>query len=202
VSNHFHEPFVVVVEIPKGSRNKYEMDHDTGRLRLDRTLFTSTQYPADYGFVDETLGRDGDPLDALLLVGQPTFPGCEVSVRAVAMYCMSDEDGPDEKILCVPAKDPRYDAITDLEDISKYDLLEITHFFDVYKDLEPGKSVEGSRWEGAEAAYNEIERSQRRHVDHTGDMSSGPGRPSRRNPRLSPAASAPHGYHHRRASAR
>ncbi|WP_413802152.1 inorganic diphosphatase [Streptomyces iranensis] len=157
--------FNVVVEIPQGSRNKYEMDHEAGRIRLDRTLFTSTQYPADYGYIDHTLGRDGDPLDALVLTGEPTFPGCTVQCRAIGMFCMSDEHGPDEKVLCVPAHDPRYAEVQDIGDVSEFDRLEITHFFEVYKDLEPGKSVEGSHWEGREKAYAEIDASRKRATD-------------------------------------
>ena len=153
------DSFDVTVEIPKGSRNKYEMDFNVGRIRLNRTLFTATQYPADYGYIEGTLGRDDDPLDALVLVGAPTFPGCQVRARAIAMYCMSDEKGPDEKVLCVPADDPRYSHIQDIHDVSEFDRREITHFFEVYKDLEPGKSVEGSRWEGRDATYDEVEAS-------------------------------------------
>ena len=156
------DSFDVVVEIPEGSRNKYEMDFEAGRIRLDRTLFTATQYPADYGYIEGTLGRDGDPLDALVLVGSPTFPGCQIRARAIGMYCMTDEKGPDEKVLCVPAHDPRHTNVRDIADIPEFDRLEITHFFEVYKDLEPGKSVEGSHWEGRDAAYAEIEASRER----------------------------------------
>ncbi len=95
--------FDVVVEIPKGHRNKYEMDHKTGRIRLDRTLFTATSYPADYGFIEDTLGRDGDPLDAMVLVDEPTFPGCVIRCRPIGMFRMTDEHGPDDKVLCLPA---------------------------------------------------------------------------------------------------
>ena len=98
--------FDVTVEIPKGSKNKYEVDHETGRIRLDRTLFTSTAYPADYGFIEGTLGQDGDPLDALVLVSEPTFPGCLIECRAIAMFRMTDEAGGDDKVLCVPASRP------------------------------------------------------------------------------------------------
>lgn len=157
--------FDVIVEIPEGSRNKYEMDHELHRIRLDRLLFTSTKYPADYGYIEHTLGRDGDPLDALVIVGEPTFPGCVIECRAVGMFCMRDEAGPDEKILCVPAHDPRYADLQDIGDISAFDRLEITHFFEVYKDLEPGKSVEGSHWEGRAQAYAEIDASRTRAVD-------------------------------------
>ncbi len=151
--------FDVTIEIPKGSRNKYEVDHETGRIRLDRTLFTATQYPADYGFIDRTLGEDGDPLDALVIVSEPTFPGCLITARAVAMFRMTDEAGGDDKVLCVPADDPRQDHITDIDDVSEYYLLEIKHFFEVYKSLEPGKSVDGAEWVGRAEAESEITRS-------------------------------------------
>jgi inorganic pyrophosphatase len=130
--------FDVLVEIPKGSRNKYEVDHETGRIRLDRTLFTATQYPADYGYIEDTLGQDGDPLDALvLLTGEPTFPGCLIRCRAIGMYRMTDEAGGDDKVLCVPATDPRQEHMRDINHLPKFDRLEIEHFFTVYKDLEP-----------------------------------------------------------------
>ena len=154
--------FDVLVEIPKGQRNKYEVDHKTGRIRLDRTLFTATQYPADYGYIEGTLGRDDDPLDALVIVGAPTFPGCLIRARAIGMFCMTDEKGPDEKVLCVPAQDPRYTHIQDLSDVPDFDRREITHFFEVYKALEPGKSVADPHWEGRDATYAEIEASRAR----------------------------------------
>lgn len=138
--------FDVTVEIPKGQRNKYEIDHLTGRIRLDRMLFTSTQYPSDYGYIEDTLGEDGDPLDALVLLDSPTFPGVVINCRAIGMFHMRDESGGDDKILCVPAKDPRVTHIQSLEDVSEFDRLEIQHFFQTYKDLEPGKSVEGAHW--------------------------------------------------------
>ncbi|MFI6582347.1 inorganic diphosphatase [Embleya sp. NPDC050493] len=148
--------FDVVVEIPAGSRNKYEMDRRTGRIRLDRMLFTSTAYPADYGFVHRTLGGDGGPLDVLVLLDEPTFPGCLIRCRTVGMFVMSDEKGPDEKVLCVPARDPRKQPIQDIGDVPAFQLNEIAHFFEVYKDLERGKSVDGSHWEGRDAAEKEI----------------------------------------------
>jgi len=148
--------FDVIIEIPKGQRNKYEMDHDTGRLRLDRMLFTSTRYPADYGFIEGTLGEDGDPLDALVLLEEPTFPGCVITCRAIGMFRMRDEKGGDDKILCVPARDPRVAHLRDIDQVPEFDKLEIKHFFEVYKEIEPGKSVEGATWAGRAAAEAEI----------------------------------------------
>ena len=151
--------FDVTVEIPKGQRNKYELDHATGRIRLDRMLFTSTRYPADYGYIEETLGMDGDPLDALVLLEEPTFPGCLITCRAIGMFRMTDEAGGDDKVLTVPATDPRMAHLLDINDVSEFDRLEIQHFFETYKDLEPGKSVEGAHWAGREQAEREINRS-------------------------------------------
>ncbi len=133
------ETVTVVVEIPKGSRNKYEYDPETGAMVLDRMLFTSMQYPADYGFIQGTLAADGDPLDALVLVGEPTFPGCRIRARPVGLFRMRDEKGPDEKILCVPLRDPMWSHVRDLADLPPNLLNEIEHFFAVYKDLEGHK---------------------------------------------------------------
>jgi inorganic pyrophosphatase len=160
--------FDVTIEIPKGSRNKYEVDHETGRIRLDRRLFTSTMYPADYGFVEDTLGEDGDPLDALVLLDEPTFPGCLIKCCAIGMFRMTDEAGGDDKLLCVPASDPRVEHLRDIHHVSEFDRLEIQHFFEVYKDLEPGKSVEGASWVGRTEAEAEIEKSYKRFKDHGG----------------------------------
>jgi len=127
--------FDVTIEIPKGQRNKYELDHATGRIRLDRMLFTSTRYPDDYGFIEGTLGEDGDPLDALVLLEEPTFPGCLIRCRALGMFRMRDEAGGDDKVLCVPAGDQRASWRQDIDDVSEFHRLEIQHFFEVYKDL-------------------------------------------------------------------
>jgi inorganic pyrophosphatase len=148
--------FDVVIEIPKGTRNKYEMDHETGRIRLDRMLFTSTRYPADYGFVEDTLADDGDPLDALVILDEPTFPGCLIRCRAIGMFRMRDEKGADDKVLCVASTDPRMATLTDISDVSHFDRLEIQHFFEVYKELEPGKQVEAATWVDRAAAEAEI----------------------------------------------
>ncbi len=145
----------VVVEIPKGSRNKYEMDHDTGEVFLDRMLFTSMQYPADYGFITETLGSDGDPLDALVFVGESTFPGCHIRVRPIGLFRMTDEKGEDEKVLCVPLRDPMWSHVDGLEGIPQPLLDEIEHFFQVYKDLE-GHKVETDGFEEKGAALSVI----------------------------------------------
>ncbi len=145
---------VVFVEVPSGSRNKYEYDQASGTVMLDRRLFVSMSYPADYGFIEGTLGEDGDPLDALVLVSEPTFPGCRIAVRVVGVFHMSDEKGPDEKVLCVPLKDPAWLRVADVHDIPPELRNEIEHFFQVYKDLETGKSTEtrgfGNRAEAEE----------------------------------------------------
>jgi inorganic pyrophosphatase len=144
--------FEVIVEIPRGSRNKYEIDHDTDEVWLDRHLFQATVYPTEYGFFPDTLAEDGDPLDALLLLGEPTVPGCHVRARPVAVLEMTDEKGRDLKVLCVPAGDPRWEHLQDLDDVDDFLLAEIRHFFVVYKDLEPGKeSVIGGWGTKAEA---------------------------------------------------
>ncbi len=154
----------VVVEIPRGSRNKYEYDHHRGVIRLDRRLFSATVYPADYGFIPETLGLDGDPLDALVLLEDPTFPGCWVRSRPVGMLVMHDEAGEDAKIICVPPDDPRWDGIKDLDDLSASLRAEIKHFFDVYKLIEPGKESTTGEFEGRDAAWKEIEAARARAV--------------------------------------
>jgi len=138
----------VVIEIPRGSRNKYEVDHETGRVFLDRVLFTPFVYPTDYGYFENTLGGDGDPLDALVLLEYPLFPGVGVKVRPVAVLPMEDDGGIDEKLVCVPAKDPRWAHIKDLADLPEQTKNEIEHFFSHYKDLEPGKWVKVGQWQG------------------------------------------------------
>jgi inorganic pyrophosphatase len=141
----------VIIEIPKGTRNKYEADK-SGAIWLDRMLFTSTRYPEDYGFVPETLAEDNDPLDAMVLLEEPTFPGCHINARPIGVYLMSDEEGTDAKVLCVPATDPRVAHINELADIAPYELAEIAHFFKIYKELEPNKGTEGGSWQPREAA--------------------------------------------------
>jgi inorganic pyrophosphatase len=152
---------VVVVEIPKGTRNKYEADAE-GTIWLDRMLFTSTRYPEDYGYVPDTLAEDGDPLDAMVLLEEPTFPGCHIHARPVGVFLMRDEEGMDAKILCVPSSDPRSDHVRQLSDIPGHELREIAHFFDIYKDLEPGKGTESGGWADRETAETSIEAARRR----------------------------------------
>jgi inorganic pyrophosphatase len=158
-TSHRPEPTIidVYVEIPKGSRNKYEWDVETGRFRLDRKLFTAVQYPGDYGFVAEAWGEDGDPLDALVILGDPTFPGCVISARVVGVFYMTDDKGRDTKIITVPSKDPAWEYIDDLGDVPKHLLDEIEHFFSIYKDLEQ-KSVTVDGFGSREKAIAELER--------------------------------------------
>ena len=150
------EQFEVVVEVPKGSRNKYEVDHQTGAIWLDRELFTATRYPADYGYIPGTLEEDGDPLDVLVLLGEPTFPGCRIHCRALGLFQMSDERGPDAKVLAVPATDPRV-PWADLDQVPGHLLAEISHFFDIYKELEPDKHTIVHEWVGRTEAEARIE---------------------------------------------
>ncbi|WP_026917518.1 inorganic diphosphatase [Gordonia shandongensis] len=144
--------FEVTIEIPKGGRNKYEIDHETGKVYLDRYLYTPMGYPADYGFIDHTLGEDGDPLDAMVLLPESVFPGVIVKARVVGMFTMTDEAGGDDKLLAVPAGDPRWDSVQDIADVDDYELKAIAHFFEHYKDLEPGKEVTAGGWVGKDRA--------------------------------------------------
>ena len=140
------DQLLAYVEIPKGSRNKYEFDPMLKRLVLDRTLWTSVVYPADYGFLMDTIGRDGDPVDALVLVAEPTFPGCVIPVEPIGVFEMTDEKGEDDKVLCVPFKDPEWSGTHDITDVRDSLLDEIAHFFDVYKDLEHGGDTVVGGW--------------------------------------------------------
>ncbi|CAM3995336.1 inorganic diphosphatase [Flavobacterium antarcticum] len=137
--------FDVLIEIPRGSRNKYEYDFDLKRMRFDRMLFSSMMYPADYGFIPETLALDGDPLDVLVLITEPTFPGCVIEVKPIGVFHMADDKGPDEKIICVPISDPIWSNLNDLSDMNPHLVKEIEHFFQVYKDLE-NKQVDVEGW--------------------------------------------------------
>ena len=154
--------FVAFIEIPKGSRNKYEFDHEIGALKLDRFLFSSMVYPTDYGFIPETLGLDGDPLDVMVCVSEPTFPGCRIAVKPIALFRMKDEKGVDDKVLAVPLQDPLWNTLESLDDLAQGLQDEIAHFFSVYKDLEQKKvTVDG--WYSREDAIKEIEAARERH---------------------------------------
>ena len=153
--------FDVVIEIPKGQRNKYEMDHETGRIRLDRMLFTATRYPSDYGFVEDTLADDGDPLDVLVLVDEPSFPGCLIEVRPIGVLEMIDQGVKDEKVLAVARSNPRYEGVHNYTQIYPHIMKEISHFFSVYKDLE-GKRTQMLGWKDATAARAAIIESAKR----------------------------------------
>lgn len=161
----------VVIEIPRGSRNKYELDKDTGLFRFDRLLYSAVHYPGDYGFIPRTLGGDGDPLDVLVMTTVPTFPGCLIGVRPLGVFLMRDDKGEDEKVLAVPTEDPLYDEYRSLEDVAPHYLREVEHFFAIYKDLEGVKtSVIG--WRGMDEARAIIQESSGRYRQtHPGAVS-------------------------------
>lgn len=136
--------FDAIIEIPRGSRNKYEMDHETGRIRFDRVLYSPMFYPADYGFVENTLGLDGDPIDVLVFLTEPTVPGCVIEVKTIGVLKMSDDKGQDEKLICVPVADPTWNQLENITDMNPHTLKEVEHFFRVYKDLEnKSTTIEG-----------------------------------------------------------
>jgi inorganic pyrophosphatase len=153
--------FDCVVEIPKGSRNKYEYDHERDVIKLDRFLFSSVVYPTDYGFIPDTLSLDGDPLDVMVCVSEPTFPGCLIVVKPIALLRMEDDAGVDDKVLAVPLTDPGWNRLERLEEVPDQLQNEITHFFKVYKQLE-NKKVEVEGWFSREDAIDEIEASRAR----------------------------------------
>lgn len=154
----FPEVIYVIVEVSKGSKEKYEFDKKTGALFLDRDLFASMIFPGDYGSVPQTLCEDGDPVDVLVLVSQPHYPGVVIPARPVALMKMIDERGRDDKVLCVPNDrvDPSFKEIRDLKDVPEYLVLEIKNFFEHYKDLEPEKWVRVEGWQGQEEARKYI----------------------------------------------
>ena len=156
------DEFVVVIEVPMGSRNKYELDHETGEIFLDRRLFTATRYPVDYGFFPDTLAGDGDPLDALVLLTDPTFPGCRVRVKLLGVVDMSDEEGEDAKVLCSAVKDPTYGHLSSYEELEPAYRAEIEHFFAVYKDLQPGAHSSVGEWSGPDEALAVLDDARRR----------------------------------------
>lgn len=150
-----------LVEIPKGSRNKYEWDEELQAIKLDRFLFSSVVYPTDYGFITDTLGEDGDPLDAMVCVSEATFPGCVIPVKVIALFKMTDDKGVDDKILCVPIHDPNWNSMDELDDLPEFLQNEISHFFSIYKQPE-GKHVEVQGWRGREEALQVIREARER----------------------------------------
>ena len=142
----------VLIEIPMGSHNKYEVDEEKGAIVLDRVLHTAFVFPAEYGHIPGTKAPDGDPLDAIVLLRYPTFPGCRIKARIIGAMRMSDEKGQDDKLLCVPVKDPYFDGWNNIDDVPKQKLAEIQHFFEHYKDLEKGKFVKFEKWVSREEA--------------------------------------------------
>jgi inorganic pyrophosphatase len=150
-------PLLCVVEIPKGSRNKYEYDPELGAIKLDRFVSASVVYPTDYGFVPDTLAPDGDPLDVLVCVSEPTFPGCIVLTKVVGLFKMSDEKGPDDHVVCVPCQDPGWNEIEDVDGLPHQLRREIGHFFDVYKDLDSGRQSTVNGWGDRAEALERIE---------------------------------------------
>jgi inorganic pyrophosphatase len=162
----------VVVEIPKGSRNKYEWDEKLQAIKLDRYLFSSVVYPTDYGFIPETWALDDDPLDAMVCVTEPTFPGCLIPVKPIALFRMTDDHGEDAKILCVPYMDPNWNTLETLDDLPARLQDEIEHFFSIYKQPE-GKKVTVDGWYSREEALEEIEKSRERWRDRDPDETAG-----------------------------
>jgi inorganic pyrophosphatase len=154
----------VIVEIPRFSQNKYEYDHDTNTIKLDRHLIVAMGYPAEYGFIPDTLGGDGDPLDALVITEFPTFPGCLIESKILGMCIMTDENGRDEKLICVPNYDKKWRDATDIGDVPKEILDRISHFFTVYKDLDEGKWVKVENYVGREEALSELAAARERFI--------------------------------------
>jgi inorganic pyrophosphatase len=158
------ETVLCMVEIPKGSRNKYEWDERLQAITFDRFLFSSVVYPLDYGMIPDTKAEDGDPLDAMVAVSEPTFPGCVIRMKPIALFKMTDDKGIDHKVIGVPLEDPNWNQIETLEDLPQQLRDEIAHFFGVYKTLEQ-KAVEVDGWYSREDALTVIEESRRRWTD-------------------------------------
>ncbi len=157
----------VIVEIAKGSRNKFEYGKELGVIKLDRVLFSSLHYPGDYGLIPRTFYDDGDPLDVLVMINEPTFPGCIIEARPIGLFKMLDQDKNDDKVLAVPAHDPIFHDYRDITDIPQHFLKEVAHFFEVYKDLE-GKRTHPIGWEPAAVARAEIERAMKLYQEKFG----------------------------------
>jgi inorganic pyrophosphatase len=157
IGSNAPEIFNTIIEIPRGSTNKYEVDAKTGMIKLDRVLYSPLYYPFDYGYIPQTKARDGDTLDVLVMISHSTFPGCIVEAKPLGVLLMKDEKGPDEKVICAATKDPRYEELKSLDDLDAHILKEVTHFFEVYKELEE-KTVEVIGWKGLDDAVALVER--------------------------------------------
>jgi inorganic pyrophosphatase len=164
----------VLIEIPKGSRNKYEWDEDLKAIKLDRFLFSSVVYPTDYGFIPDTLAEDGDALDALVCVSEATFPGCVIHVKVIAVLRMRDDKGIDDKVVCVPLHDPNWNTIEQLDDLPQSLRDEISHFFSIYKQPE-GKAVKVDGWYSREDAMAAIDAARERYLDSVSSGTESPG---------------------------
>ncbi|MFL5829756.1 MAG: inorganic diphosphatase [Solirubrobacteraceae bacterium] len=162
------DPLICIVEIPKGSRNKYEYDPDLGGIKLDRFVSASVVYPTDYGYVPHTLAPDGDPLDVLVCVSEPTFPGCIVPSKVIGLFKMADEKGPDDHVICVPCNDPGWNSLQDIDDLPGQLKAEIGHYFEVYKDLDPDRHSEVNGWDDRDAAIATIERAREEYRSRDG----------------------------------
>ena len=155
----------MIVEIPRGSRNKYELHKESGLIRLDRLLYSAVYYPGDYGFVPRTLASDGDPLDLVCMVTVPTFPGCLIEVRPIGLFLMEDAKGLDEKVLAVPRRDPLYGEYQELDDAPPHFLKEMMHFFTIYKDLEEEKRTTVQGWRPRSEVAGVVEEAIRRYAE-------------------------------------
>lgn len=151
------DELICIVEVPKGSRNKYEFDPELDGIKLDRYLMPSVVYPTDYGFIPETLAQDGDALDVLVCLSEPTFPGCIVPVKPIGLFEMEDEHGLDDTVLCVPLHDPGWNGLEAVEELPDQLRQEISHFFAIYKDLDPERYSEVKGWGDREKALRTIE---------------------------------------------
>jgi len=152
------ESLLCVIEIPRGGRNKYEWDPELGAIKLDRFISASVVYPTEYGYVPETLAPDGDPLDVLVCVSEPTFPGCVIEAKVIGLFKMADEKGPDDHVVCVPLSDPGWNTLNDVDDLPEQLRKEIGHFFDIYKDLDPDRHSEVKGWDDRDAALQTIDK--------------------------------------------
>jgi len=162
------ESLLCVVEIPRGGRNKYEWDPELGAIKLDRFISASVVYPTEYGYVPETLAPDGDPLDVLVCVSEPTFPGCVILTKVIGLFRMADEKGPDDHVVCVPFNDPTWNTLEDVDDLPEQLRKEIGHFFDIYKDLDPDRHSEVKGWGDRQSALQTIEQARAKFRENGG----------------------------------